>query len=660
MESAKSEPAGSNPAAAKSIGIGDYRVEPDLDRICGPDGEKLLEPKTMAVLMYLAERKGRVVSARELIDAIWNGRPMGDNPVYRCISQLRRAFDDDPLKPAFIATVPTKGYCLVAPVTAPEANRPGKFAEQAERNSTAKYTSFRITGLVVTLTAVVVLFWIIYSGWPVQEPPRNNAMSANFEAYQQYMIGHELMVRRPAGFHRAALNQFDRAIAIDPEFAEAYAERAIVKVFEGTTSPQGAANLISAEKDVKTALALNPDSAQAHAAQGFLLQRKDPPDYVESESQLRQAVALDPSLVNAWNWLAEALNMQGLENEAYQAQRKAALIDPLAPSIGANLANKEARRGMFESAEKRLTNLLSVPQPAPLIYISLIDLYRETGRLSDALETARNRTLNFVHQHGTVDGLGDLASIFDLLGDWERSGYWRRAREELAAGDAYQIRIGRIYEELVSGYPGYAVSAEAFRETLASLGLEVRALAPERQIEYGAILALAGDHEAAIATLEPMLDPDKAYQKYETDQQVNARHALVWALKQTGKTSHWNVQLISLDRMFRQLDSEGRLHLSSDLFNYARNEVLSGNTGHALELLERSEQAGWRGYYQIEHDPRWNDVRGEPRFIAVMQRVRAAIALQRAEISAGRTDEDFIKSLDAAIFSIALKTGQEN
>src|SRR5690349_21148558 len=77
------------------VRIGACRVEADLDRIVMPAREIAIEPKAMAVLMYLARHPGQVVSASELIEAVWQGRPMGDNPVYHCIAQLRRALGDD-------------------------------------------------------------------------------------------------------------------------------------------------------------------------------------------------------------------------------------------------------------------------------------------------------------------------------------------------------------------------------------------------------------------------------------------------------------------------------------------------------------------------------------------------------------------------------------
>jgi DNA-binding winged helix-turn-helix (wHTH) protein len=103
-------------AVLSRVRIGACRVEADLDCLVMPDRKISIEPKVMAVLMYLANHPGRVISAGELIEAVWHGRPMGDNPVYRCIAQLRRALGDDPRAPTYIGTVPTKGYHLIAPV----------------------------------------------------------------------------------------------------------------------------------------------------------------------------------------------------------------------------------------------------------------------------------------------------------------------------------------------------------------------------------------------------------------------------------------------------------------------------------------------------------------------------------------------------------------
>ena len=651
-----------NGASGRSFRIGDFRVDPDLDRIRGRGEQKLLEPKAMAVLTYLAERQGQVISARELIETIWSGRPMGDNPVYRCISQLRRAFGDDPLSPEFIVTVPTKGYRLVVPVMPLDEPRPGATdlpvqgpVEVQARKHKASGRHVLLGSAVLVALSLAVGYWDTHFERPGHGPPVGSRDSIDFEALQNFTIGREMMVRRPPGFLQSAQEQFDRAIELDPGFAEAYAERAIVKIFIAISGTPDPAIFESAQKDIRSALSLNPQSAQAHAAQGFLLQRASPPDFVASEEQLRRAVNLDPSLINAWNWLSTALHSQGLNNEAYQALRKAALIDPLAPSIGANLAAREARRGMFDAAEKRLTVLLGVPQPASLIYVDLSDLYRDTGRLSDALDVARNRTMASVRQVGRVEGLGMIWSLFSVLGDRERADYWRD-RQKRESGDVSMIRLERIREELGTAYPGYSISVEAFDETLDKSGMDWSELAIETRIEYGAMKALSGDYVGAVEILEPALASHSQSRLFNTDQEINIKHALVWAWLQTGETGRANALLGSLDREFQQNDQEGRLHLSSDLFAFARNEVLLGNRARALDLLEQAEEAGWRGYFHIEHDPRWDALRNESRFADVLDRVRAAIALQRVRTETDRPDQDFIASLDTMILSTVGQT----
>jgi DNA-binding winged helix-turn-helix (wHTH) protein/tetratricopeptide (TPR) repeat protein len=100
-------------AIEAGFSLADWMVYPDRLRL-EREGESLaLEPKSMAVLVALAGRAGEVVSADELIEVVWHGRPMGDNPVYKCIAQLRRELGDDSRKPRFIETIPRRGYRLL-------------------------------------------------------------------------------------------------------------------------------------------------------------------------------------------------------------------------------------------------------------------------------------------------------------------------------------------------------------------------------------------------------------------------------------------------------------------------------------------------------------------------------------------------------------------
>lgn len=70
----------------------------------------------MRLLVRLAATPGQVVSSRDLLDTVWAGVVVGPASVYQAISQLRKLLGDTDPVPTFIATVPRKGYRLVAPV----------------------------------------------------------------------------------------------------------------------------------------------------------------------------------------------------------------------------------------------------------------------------------------------------------------------------------------------------------------------------------------------------------------------------------------------------------------------------------------------------------------------------------------------------------------
>jgi DNA-binding winged helix-turn-helix (wHTH) protein/predicted ATPase len=71
-------------------------------------------PKSLALLCFLAERAGQVVSREEIFRAVWTGTVVGDSALTSCIQELRQALDDDPRKPRFIETLYRRGYRFIA------------------------------------------------------------------------------------------------------------------------------------------------------------------------------------------------------------------------------------------------------------------------------------------------------------------------------------------------------------------------------------------------------------------------------------------------------------------------------------------------------------------------------------------------------------------
>jgi DNA-binding winged helix-turn-helix (wHTH) protein/Tol biopolymer transport system component len=96
--------------------IGAFVVHAASNEIAGPAGVQRLRPRLMDVLLRLAVEPGAVVSRHRLLDEVWPRRMVSDEVLSRTIAELRTALGDDPRHPAYIETIPTVGYRLVAAI----------------------------------------------------------------------------------------------------------------------------------------------------------------------------------------------------------------------------------------------------------------------------------------------------------------------------------------------------------------------------------------------------------------------------------------------------------------------------------------------------------------------------------------------------------------
>jgi DNA-binding winged helix-turn-helix (wHTH) protein len=88
-----------------SIYFGRFALDRRAGRLLNGDAEIRLRPKTWAVLVYLAERPGVLLSIDEILDAVWANVNITPDTLNKSIGELRRALGDDPSQPVFIETV---------------------------------------------------------------------------------------------------------------------------------------------------------------------------------------------------------------------------------------------------------------------------------------------------------------------------------------------------------------------------------------------------------------------------------------------------------------------------------------------------------------------------------------------------------------------------
>ncbi len=96
--------------------LGDWLVQPTLNRISRDGTTTHLRPQLVDVLVCLARSAGRPVPRHELLEQVWPKQFVADTALARCVAELRQALGDNAQSPTIIETIPKRGYRLIAPV----------------------------------------------------------------------------------------------------------------------------------------------------------------------------------------------------------------------------------------------------------------------------------------------------------------------------------------------------------------------------------------------------------------------------------------------------------------------------------------------------------------------------------------------------------------
>jgi DNA-binding winged helix-turn-helix (wHTH) protein/Tol biopolymer transport system component len=131
--------------------LGDWLVRPSLATIERNAEAVHVTPRSMAVLLYLTDARGAVVSRNELLDAVWPGMSVTPDALSQCLVELRKAFHDDPRHPAVIQTIPKLGVRLLIPVA------PAEVTALQTQDSTGSRSRPRRPLLILASIAVVAV-----------------------------------------------------------------------------------------------------------------------------------------------------------------------------------------------------------------------------------------------------------------------------------------------------------------------------------------------------------------------------------------------------------------------------------------------------------------------------------------------------------------------
>jgi len=184
--------------------------------------------------------------------------------------------------------------------------------------------------------------------------------TSNLTAYDLYLKGRLLWSKRGGENLRQGIAFYEQAIALDPNYALAYAglaEAYVVLPFYTATAPSEA--FPKAKIAALKALQLNDKLAEAHT--GFARVLWYDFDMLGSISEFQRAIALNPNYATAHQWYGRApLAALGRFDEAIAEGKRAIELDPLSPIINADLGYTMINARRYGEAIAQLRQTLEI------------------------------------------------------------------------------------------------------------------------------------------------------------------------------------------------------------------------------------------------------------------------------------------------------------
>lgn len=531
--------------------VGEYAVDTERCTIERAGQSTRVKPKSMQVLECLLTADGAVVSRDDLFASVWPNSDVTDDVLTHSIAELRRAFGDSAKTPAYIETIPRRGFRLMQPVV--PASSP---APDGVRSAWPRLLIVAATALVIVLVSI----WASRPADPVQGQAHSIAVlpfvDMSESGDQEYFadgMTEELINQlvkldglrvtgRTSSFYFKGRNEDLRSIG---------RQLSVSHVLEGSVRLSDETLRVTAQLiDVADGFHLWSESFDRRHADIFLIQEEIAESVakalslrlnvgerarytgnttnteahrlvlrgnarykdgtrqgaLESIEMYRRATVLDPGYAIAWERLASAYLFARLtigiefwnanEPVARLAIDRALELAPRSSIVLQTAAYLEIVSGDFFSARAYFEQLASADVPIPLSRSgSYIDMILKTGHIGDALVLQR--------QNAVVDPKRSERLLYlghSLVADEQPA----EALQLMEAGFADgELQAGVSLEGLVAAL---ALNDAEHIQTWYSRAIEL--VSPQAANVLQRLRELHGDRERSLAYLDSIYQQD--------------------------------------------------------------------------------------------------------------------------------------------------------
>ena len=282
------------------------------------------------------------------------------------------------------------------------------------------------------------------------------------EAYQYYLRGRHFWNKRNENDIKKAMEQFQRAVELDPNYALGHVGLADSHVFLhefGSTS--ASESLPKARAAVDRALQIDDTLAEAYASSALINRLEW--RWTEAEADFKRAIALNPNYAPAHIWLSVHYRNQRQFDEAMKEIRRAEELDPLSTVVGVNVAYLHILKNDPDSAIEQCRTVLELDPDSTVAHELIGAAHLKQGRFGEAV-AAMEKAVDLSKRKNSrfLSGLGHAYAVFGRR--TEALAVLNEIRQRYDEGEANGQNLAAVYAGLGDKERAFALLERDFAE----------------------------------------------------------------------------------------------------------------------------------------------------------------------------------------------------
>ena len=453
----------------------------------------------------------------------------------------------------------------------------------------------------------------------------------NLAALEFYFRGRERLESRNTDAIKEAIEYYQQAIDLDPDFALAY-----VGLSDGYQLLEDAGDLSRDEMFSKTkaalerALALDSQSGPAYTSLAGL--KWTAGDYPDAEVQFRKSIELNPNYARAHLWYGQLLFDWSRVDEAISAYREGIKRDPLSSQLNESLGAALEYQGQFDEALDQYQKSAKINSTFSTSYMYIGNIYWMASGSMGRAAACHKMSID-------LDPGARLPQVYLGLLNLDL-GDQRQAEERLGAAQrlAPESLESMAAIALLDAYRGK--NAEALRN--AANVQEINPYFPDARLLQTMSLALLRNHELQ----EGRSDDARAWyeQSYpalldDNEPTINSQNYrpaidIAYLLQKSGDDER---AALLLDRSLALIETGAVARLGIGGYGIADVQIhaLRGDRERALVALRQAIDQGWRGFwwFYLKNNPNLESLRDSAEFQSMVQELESFMTTEREALS---------------------------